>query len=187
MVKRAQAQLAGNGRIIWIVSDVESMRSGQPFDLVASSSSLHWITPLTSVFGNIHALLAAQGHLVFSLMLDGTLGELHAARLRISPHKPAGAKLPSKEEVLEAMKSSGFELDSHECVSSRMEFASASEFLKHLHDQGLTGGKFSTGGIPLTRSEIGELVSDYDSNYKTETGGVYATYEVLYVVATKLA
>jgi malonyl-CoA O-methyltransferase len=185
MIRMAQIRLAGNGRVMWIVGDIDSVRQGRPFDLVASSSSLHWITPLGAAFKNLHSILAEDGYLIFSLMTAGTLAELHSARERVAPDKQVSTKLPSSGEVMNALKDSGFQVISEQKHVSKQEFTSASELLRHLHEQGLTGGRFSSGGAPLNRSELGRLVSDYDSNCRSANGRVFATYEVLYVVAKK--
>jgi malonyl-CoA O-methyltransferase len=185
MIDMAQARLSGTGRVLWVVGDLDSVRLGRPFDLVASSSSIHWITPLDMAFKNIGAVLNNGGHLVFSIMLAGTLAELRAARERAAPGKAVPALLPSREQVLDSIKSNGFEVLSEGVETMKREFRTASDLLKRLHEQGVTGGRFANAGILLTRRELARLVSDYDLNYKNETGGVSATYEVMYVTAVK--
>lgn len=185
MIAVAQSRLAGNGRVLWVVGNLDSMRQGKPFDLVVSSCSLHWITPLDMALNGIRDVLVTGGHLVFSIMLAGTLAELRAARERAAPGKTGLAMLPSREHVLETVKSSGLEVLSESTETMKRELPSASELLKRLHEQGVTGGRFANAGVPLTKSELGKLVSDYDLNYKSEKGGVSATYEVLYVTAAK--
>jgi hypothetical protein len=118
-------------------------------------------------------------------MIEGTLAELHAARREVAPGKEAQSKLPSENEVVRSLKGADFEIASQERTSSRIQFPSAAAFLKCLHEQGLTGGRFSRAGAQLTRADLRKLVSSYDSNYKDGIGGVYATYEILYVVAKK--
>jgi malonyl-CoA O-methyltransferase len=183
MIAVAQAQLAGIGRVLWVVGNIDSVRQGKPFELVASNCSLHWITPLEMAFKGIRDVLLTGGHLVFSIMLSGTLAELRAARERAAPRKAVPAMLPSRVEVLDTLAGSGFEVLSESGETMKREFVSASDLLKRLHEQGVTGGHFANTGVPLTKRELGKLVSDYDLNYKNEKGGVSATYEVMYVTA----
>jgi malonyl-CoA O-methyltransferase len=185
MIAVAQARLAGNGRVLWVVGNLDSMRQGRPFDMVVSSCSLHWITPLDMAFKGIRDVLVGGGHLVFSIMLAGTLAELRASRERAAPGKAGPAMLPSRAQVLDAIAGSGFEVMSESVETMKRQLASASALLNRLHEQGVTAGRYANSGVPLTRGELARLVSDYDLNYKTENGEVSATYEVMYVTAVK--
>lgn len=183
MVAKAQERLAGAGRVFWVVGDIGSMRGERPYDMVVSNSSLHWVVPLSAVVKSAAQLLAPGGHFAFSIMIKGTLGELRAVRERIAPHKIPPWHLPTAEEVLDSLRESGLELLYEKRSSSRIEFPSAADFLRCIHDQGLTGGRFSNAGISLNRTELRKLVSGYNENYKSKRSGVFATYEVMYVVA----
>jgi hypothetical protein len=116
-------------------------------------------------------------------MLRSTLAELHSARAKAAPDKKIRYHLPSAGEVAEALRKSGFRVVSRNKELQRQRFPSASALLKSIHEQGVTGGPF-TGRKGLTRSELEQLASCYDTHYKC-AGGVFATYETMYVVARR--
>ncbi len=111
MVERACREVPGNGRVRWEVADARTFHSAVPFPLIASSSSLHWITPIKEVLENIAGIATKGGYLVFAMMLDGSLAELHKARLIAAPDKPPGNRLPRKSEVLDALSAAGFDVE----------------------------------------------------------------------------
>ena len=156
-----------------------------PPALIASNCALHWIDPLLEGLHNLATLLKPDARLTFSIMLDGTLYELHEARIRAAPEKPPEGRLPRLQEVIDSLELSGCEvLESHE--ETEMDaYASASEFLRVIHDMGLTGGAVSRASAPLTRTELARLIADYNAHYRLDGGGVAATYEVGYVQARK--
>jgi len=185
MIARARARLSQAENVTWIVGDASTTNGMAPFDLIVSSSSLHWVFPATETFQHLSAAVNAGGHFVFSLMLDGTLGELHASRRRIAPHKPVQARLPTAGEVQELLNDAGFQMLQKSRASLRMTYPSAADFLRSIHEQGLTGGPVSSDGIHLCRRELEQLILDYDSHYRYDEESVRATYEIMYVVARK--
>lgn len=185
MVERARGCLSRPERVAWTVGDVRTLSGAGPFDLVVSGSALHWITPVGDAFRSARRLLREDGHLVFGLMLQGTLSELHDARSRAAPHKPPHGGLPAEEAVLGALSDAGFRAVRRERETLRDVFPSAAVFLRGLHEQGVTGGAVSISETPLNRAEIEKLIGHYETRYGVDGGGVRATYEVLYVTANK--
>lgn len=185
MIQHARKRLKRPHRIQWLTGDFRRLPLSGPFDLVASSSALQWMLPLVPVFRKIRRLLSDRGCLVFSLMIRGTLRELHAARRSISPSKIPRQRLPDRNTVLEALKATGLNALRVRRETLRATHASAAVLLRRLHALGVTGGDLSSSGTPLTRGELERLVSFYNRRYKDGKGGVVATYEVLYVTAKR--
>ena len=183
MIEQAKGKTWLRGRVTWSVRDVLAYEA-PPFPLVVSSSSLHWVTPLRTLFRKLNGLVLRGGYLVFSLMLEGTLGELHAARARVAPGKLPRARLPRRSAVLRAVREAGFTVEVSREVRFRSVHESARAFLRHLHELGVTGGDLSVGKRRLTRGDLHALAADYDAHY-AEPGGVRATYCVLCVRAAK--
>lgn len=184
MIREAEKRTATSKRVKWLAGDFRDMKTPAKFDLVVSSSTLHWITPLKKTFRKAGNLMRKDGVIAFSMMLNGTLAELHATRAKIAPGKKAAMQLPACREVLALLKQRGFRKIRHRLTTYICRFPSASRLLKSLHEQGVTSGPFASGAMPLNRSELERLVSHYDKHYKCR-GGVSATYKVLYVVAEK--
>jgi malonyl-CoA O-methyltransferase len=185
MIEQAQTLRGSAARVEWIVADAREFASTQRYDLIVSSSSLHWILPIEEAFRALNTHLNEGGHLAFGMMLSGTLAELHAARQRVVAGKPAATTLPKEPDILSALRLTGLRVARHERSVLRIEYPSAELFLKSVHDQGTTGGAVSRGDRPLNRGELKRLAADYAAHYRSSAGGVTATYDVLYAVAQK--
>lgn len=182
MIRRAREETGPSKRIQWQVADGAAFADSRGFDLVVSSASFHWMGPLPRLFGNMARLLRNGGHLVFSMMLDGTLGELHRLRREVAPGKAPVARLPSGDAALASLRASGFRVESHREDTVRAVYPSARDLLRRLHEQGVTGGPVSGGRGVLSAGELSLLEKRYGREF-AEPGGVYATFAILYVVA----
>ena len=186
MIRKAQLRLGPVERVTWIVADARRFEGDGAYELVASSSCLHWIFPIEDAFRALGPRLAPGGYLVFGLMLDGTLAELQASRRRVAAGKPGRAALPATEDVLTALGRTGFRLLRSEQNAWQVEYPSVQNFLRAVHDQGVTGGNVSReNSSVLNRGELKRLAVDYVACNRSAGGGVMATYHVLYAVAQK--
>ena len=184
MIKEAKVRLSKSSNIEWITGSLGHLQPHQTFNLITSSSALHWITPIENTFRTINKLLLPDGHLAFSINVRNTFKELHTTRLKIAPHKKNN-RLPTSEIILETLQDTGFSVAALERNIIKSDFASATEFLRAIHEQGLTSGPVSNSGTLLNRQELKNLISYYDTHYKNSNGGVFATYESILVLATK--
>ena len=188
MAARARESCDAAGAAVgFAVARAESFSPGCVFDLVVSSSSLHWVEPLEAAFRNARRLLAPGGLFLFAVMLDGTLGELHLARRRVAPEKVPPGRLPTEREVRAALGTCGFEhrVLARETLVDR--YPDGRAMLRGLHDLGLTGGRVSRAGAGLTRGELARLAESYESQHAAPGGGVLVRYEVVYVAARPAA
>ncbi len=183
MIKQAQKEVSANGRVAWTVADARTFRTSQPFPLITSSSSLHWISPLEGILENTAGLITPNGRFVFAMMLDGSLRELREARLHVAPDKHPKGRLPQKAEVVQGLSAAGFSVESIEEQKVCMTYPSAAALLKTIHDQGVTGGDVSAGELPLSATELSKLVEYYDAGYGVPEGGVTSSCVILYVSA----
>ncbi len=181
MIRSLQEAYAADDTLWCVVADARTFAAREPFDLVVSSSALHWATPIESVMGNIRRLLRPGGRFVGALMVEDTLRELHALRRTIAPDKIPRGRLPRISDVLEALAKAGLAVESREEEIVRAKYRSADDFLRTIHAQGLTGGEVSRAPKPLSRAELMNLAKAYDLAYRELQGGVYASFEVLYV------
>ena len=187
MIQQAQCRLPRHGRVNWAVADAATYQPAVAYQLIASSSCLHWSIPLEGTLQNLASLLDVGGRLLCSVMLRGTLAELHAARLRVAPAKPPLAQLPDAEFVCRALGDTRLKIQEGAEQSLTAHYRSAGEFLRSIHRQGLTGGDVSRASAPLNRSQIAALERDYDDHYRDDRGLVTATFRVLYLSATSPA
>ena len=96
--------------------------------------------------------------------------------MKIAPEKTPPLSLPTYEKTTASLQAAGFTLERRKHSEEQIIYPDARAFLKAIHEQGVTGGKVSAGNAPLTRTELGQLVADYQETYASG-GGVYATYE----------
>ena len=185
MIAAASSQFRAAPTISWHAADARRFRAREPYDLIVSNCALHWIHPLADGLVNLAHQLAPGGRFAFSLMLGGTLCELHEARLRVAPDKPPMGRLPELHEVVETLEACGCSAGDS-CEETLLEtYVSAAEFLQAIHELGLTGGAVSRAVTPLTRGEIHRLVADYQETYRDENQRVRATFRVGYVCASR--
>ncbi len=164
------------------VADSRCFRSEHLFDLIVSSSALHWMLPLTSTLQHLHTLLRPGGHLTAGLMVQGTLTELQRTRSEVAPAKPLPKILPAADEIIDRLEQAGFQISQHRTENIVTRHGSARALLHALHQQGVTAG---TAPALLNRREITRLVRYYDRHYQHPQGGVAATYTVLYFRARR--
>lgn len=185
MMRNAPPALRAAPNVRWITADLLDFRPAAKYGLAVSSSALHWIYPMADAFKALKRLLVPGGTLVCSIMLRGTLRELIEARRAAAPHKPAPALLPTKSEALEAAVENGFAIEKQFERRHSAVFPDAAALLKTLNEQGVTGGCFSVGAAPLTRTEMRNLAREYESR-RRGNGGVIASYRVLCMRALSL-
>lgn len=185
MIDVARARLAGDDRIELIAADILDYH-GVPFDLVLSSSSLHWFRPLDGALPHLLSLVAPRGYLVAGFMTGSSLRELRAARQAVAPHKPTAGRLPSLEEVGAMVgRVPGIRMLHLEEQVGLSRYHDAQGLLHRLHDMGVTGGDLSRGDRPLNRRELRELADYYDQHFPSPDGGVMATFGIGYLVVER--
>ena len=176
MVGHSKAKFKRFPHINWIVGDAQTWWGGGRYPLIVSSSALHWVTDLRLTCNNIFQSLEPGGYFSLGMMLQGTLKELHALRKEIATEKTPELTLPTYKETKACLQDAGFNLERRKHSEEEIIYDDAKAFLKAIHEQGVTGGKVSAGNAPLNRTELSQLVADYQETYASD-GGVYATYE----------
>jgi malonyl-CoA O-methyltransferase len=176
MARHSRAQFKPFPHIDWIVADAQTYWSGKRYPLIVSSSALHWVFDLPATCENMFQNLEPGGTFALGMMLQGTLRELHDLRATIAPEKTPEAPLPTYAETTAALEAAGFRIERTRHSEEHILYPDAKAFLRAIHEQGVTGGKVSTGNAPLNRLELGQLVADYQENFAT-AHGVRATYE----------
>lgn len=168
------------------VADIACLMRDPVFDLVASSCALHWVSPFADGIARVAEQVRPGGTAALSVMLDGTLRELHEARREAAPDKTAAGRMPTFDEVGAALRTSGFEITTSKEEEIVQVAESPRAVLASLREQGLTGGHLSRGAKPLTRGELKRVEDIYLARFSTGDGrGVKMTYRVGYFVAAK--
>ncbi len=182
MIEQARRYCGFSRRVEWCTADAAGFSADRKFSLIISNCAMHWVVPVERAFLNLAPQIEPGGLLICSVMLNGTLQELHDTRLHVAPRKKPRGQLPSENEVIDAIAKSGLENQEAKVEPFEIAYNSAQAFLRAIHDQGLTGGIFSSAHHPLTRGELELVCRLYEKNYST-LGGVRATYRAGFFIA----
>lgn len=177
MVAFCRKRFASESRVQWHVCDILDFEVTHQYDLIVSSSAIHWVVDLDALFNQLKEALVPAGQLAFSLMLENTFHELRESKATIFDEGRIGGRLPSYERVLDALDQAGLKIGVHELLPRAVSYASAMAFFRDLNAQGVTSGKVSRAEMPLTRSELSQLALTYEQLFACAEGGVTATYE----------
>ena len=132
---------------IWHCDDYLRFTPEKPYDLICSSSTLHWLTPIEQVICRIQSHLTEQGTFIASLMMHDTFRELHELRTQLFPDKPVEQRLPCITELACALPD-GYEL---EIEPFQQSIADPRTFFSAIKQLGVTGG-----AVSRTRLNAGE-------------------------------
>lgn len=184
MVQFGRARFCDVSRVTWFLGDAGHFDTGSVYSLVISNAALQWVEDLPAVLRHLSGRLDRGGCLAIGIMLSRTLEELHAIRHEIAPHKSGTFQLPVWETVVAAVRQTGLAVIEQDRALEGMTYASAREFLRILHEQGVTGGHRWPGFQPLTRGELQQLVRTYQERHAC-AGGIAATYEYGVIIARR--
>jgi malonyl-CoA O-methyltransferase len=148
---------------------------GAPVDRLYSSAALHWTSDPQRTFQVWHRMLAPGGRMVHGLFVPPTLPELEAVGGDVFPlrWRPAA-------EWIDAAENAGFQVLRWETKSLLQEHANVRDFLRQLHDTGVTAARPRFGAGRL-RSIIKEL----DRRYAGTDGRVSVTWSLLRFEASR--
>lgn len=178
MIAQARGTLGSSPLIHWHVGDVREFHASTSYDLIASSSSLQWMQPLDQLFCRLSRMLRPGGRLLCSLMVEGTLGELHRLRREIAPQKTPRDRLPTIAGTTEALRHAGFQVTRSGEETLQTTHQSVDDLLRSIRELGFTGGPLATSSLLLTRGELKRLAERYALTSALPDGQVGATYVV---------
>ena len=161
MIEQARRAVAANERIHWHICDAWDYQAGAVYDLISSSSSLQWMQPLDALFCRLASMLKPGGRLLCSLMVEGTLGELHRLRREIAPHKSPRDRLPTIAATVACLQKCrvlGLPFRTGRPANGTQQHRRSLCTIKEL---GFTGGPLATSSMLLMRGELKRLAERY--------------------------
>ncbi len=181
---RLAKHLLPSPRVRWQVADMNQFQSDRTYDLIASSTALHWGEPLDALVWRVRDQLVPGGKLVAAVMSAGTLSELHQLRQEVAPRKTPPRQLPSTDELAGYLTDAQLTIRASTTETYQLTYSSAKDFFRSLRQTCFTGGPFSHGSADvLVRSELNALLQKYQERFASACGGVYATFHVTFIVA----
>ena len=182
MIKQSLDLFSGDPRTEFITDDITQFHPAHKFDLVLSSSALHWLKPFAQGLAHVADMCTPGGMMAIAIMLDGTMRELRSAREAAAPGKMPLGRLPTLAQLEEAAHLiPNSRVRRIEQSASEYDQANAREVLRSVHEMGVTGGDVSRSNTPLTRGEMLSLTEFYDRNFATPQG-VRVTFVVGYLL-----
>ncbi len=153
-----------------------------PADWVVSSSALQWSEHLGRTLAHLWRQVNPGGGLAFSLMLEGTLGEIHVERERLFPGAEPARRLPDYDRVC-ALRPVGADVVAEELLVRVVEYASPREMWLALHGAGVTRGPFAPRP-PLTPPQLLRLSAALRDRH-AHRGAIPLTYRMACLVWRK--
>jgi len=166
--------IAGLGpAVLPLPGDIEELPLPGSFDLIVSSSTLHWLHDLDRLLDKLAVSLRPGGLLAFSLYGPENLREIRALTgigLRCRSLAEIAASLSQRLTLLH---SSG--------EVEMLRFASPQDALRHLRQTGVNALSRS----PWSRTRLEQFCAEYRRRFSTDDGGVAFSYHPLYLVARR--
>jgi len=156
--------------LTFLAGDIESVDLPDTYDLIISSSTLHWVHNLSALCRKLHAHLNPGGILAFSQYGVDNLREIRAV---------TGVGLEYQEIVaLKKAVAEKFDLLVVEEARETLWFTDPISVLQHLRATGVN----SIGQQVWTRKQVSVFIADYIDRFSGEQG-VSLTYHPIFMVA----
>lgn len=170
--ERCVLQKVGNqaDQITFLAGDIEGAELAGPYDLIISSSTLHWVHDLHSLVEKLQKHCAPEGILAVSLYGQDNLHEIRAI---------TGLGLPYRSlEELQELLATRFEILHAEQSHETLWYAEPMAVLQHLRATGVN----AVGQKTWSRQQIRAFAAEYVGRFATSRG-VSLTYHPLYIIA----
>jgi malonyl-ACP O-methyltransferase BioC len=161
-------------RLRLLPGDIETLPLPGPFDLIISSSALHWLHDLKSLLKKLSAHLNPGGSLAFSLYGPDNLREIKALT-------GLGLRYSSLAAVAAMLRDSGLAVLHSSEEAAVLHFASPQDVLRHLRQTGVN----ALSREPWSRARLECFCAEYRARFSA-SGGVALTYHPMYCIAKRL-
>ena len=167
-VERKVGNLARN--MTFLAGDIEGVILPDRYDLIISSSTLHWVHDLPGLCRKLHAHLNPHALLAFSVYGVENLREIRAV---------TGMGLRYQDLAqLQAVVAEKFTIVAAEQARETLWFTNPFAVLQHLRDTGVN----SVGQQAWTRKQVNEFITAYTRHFSGEQG-VCLTYHPMFIIA----
>jgi len=157
-------------KLTFLAGDIETMPLPDRYDLVLSSSTLHWVHDLPGLCAKLHDHLYPESILAFSLYGQDNLREIREV---------TGMGLRYRNlDQLQAVVTERFEILAMEEARETLWYPSPIAVLQHLRATGVN----SIGQQAWTRRQVGTFIVDYQERFADDQG-VRLTYHPMFIVA----
>lgn len=169
---RVAERLDYDPTLVFLSGDIEQLDIPKNLDLVVSSSTLHWLEDLPTLFKTIYNRLAPGGTLCFSIYGTRNLKELREVT-------GIGLEYYGLEE-LKTLVGHNFEILNSDEEEITLHFDDPQTLLNHLRETGVN----ALDTVPWTRSRLADFRQEYSARFGRK-GQVALTYHPIYCIAQK--
>ena len=162
-----------------INSDIEYLPfKNNSFDLVISSLTLQWLNDLNKSIDNIRNLLNNNGFLIFSIVGDGSLGELKISCSKLKINLSINNFI-TKEELNDIIFN---KFSSHDIISSKLEFTyeNVYELLRSIKSIGASYSNRCNNNF-ITRDDFNKINTFYLKNFNLNSK-IVASWNIFYAI-----
>ena len=165
-------QAAGNWR--FIAGAIEELDLPENLDLIASSSTMQWISDTPTLLEKLTRSLAPDGWLALSSFQDNHFAELQMMGSR--------AKAPSytNGEDWPSLVPQNLTIKHIHTEEKKIHFSTVRAMLSHLRQTGVNGN----AGQQWGHQKLREFESEYQARFSEERG-IFLTYAPVYIIAQR--
>lgn len=165
-------RVGNDPRLTFLSGDIEQLEIPKGLDLIVSSSTLHWLEDLPSLFRKFETSLEQGGLFCFSIYGTENLAEVR---------KITGIGLDySSLADLKNLVENSFDIQACEEEKITLHFDDALAMLNHLRETGVN----ALDTQPWTRSQLEKFTHEYMNHFGNQ-GQVPLTYHPIYCVGRK--
>lgn len=159
-------------KITALIGDVEQIIIKEQFDLIVSSSTLHWLSDFSSFSKKIYSWLNASGFFIFNTFGPENMKEIRSV-------SKIGLNYNSCETVLSLLLQS-FQVEKNYSQEICLKFSSPEDILRHLKKTGVNGLQKQT----WTKSKYKAFIANY-YQYCNCCNHVQLTYHPMFYYCRK--
>ena len=186
MIDISRSKLAEYKEIGYCETDIEEYEFTKNYDLIATSSTLQWITQLKELFVKIKNSLNPEGLFAFSLYTEGTFHELQTSFRKT--YEETGQEVKKhildfykNEELMDLAESLDLRVKRFETGKYTFYYKNPMDFLKSVKSIGASGFRTERVCVSMMR----KMVRNYRALFENSKQMVPVTYQVAYGILQK--
>lgn len=176
---------SSNVNVHWICADIEQLPvCAEGFDLIVSTSTLHWCDSPEHVYGSCLNILANGGLMLFSTFGPDTLKELRTCFASAGSGAAHVNQFEDMHTLGDWLLAGGFDAPVVEAEKITVRYASPRQLMKDLRHTGANNHLRQRASGLYGSRRMQAVMSEYEK-LRLPTGEYPATYEVIYAHARK--
>ena len=165
-----------------VQADAENLPfSREAFDLVVSNLTYQWVENLELAFEDVSRVLKNRGKFYFTCFGKRTLQELRDSFCHLGLTAIDGTNLPSYKLIERCLRKTNFKNVEINCGIQKYSFNDLFDLVSWLKD---IGANYSGNNVFIGRKKWQQANDFYCRNFR-DNGSIFATFEVIWVVAKK--